>query len=42
MHERFMKGRVTIAGCPKLDGVDYTEKLLQIIAGNDIKEVTIY
>ena len=41
MHERFMKGRVTIVGCPKLDGVDYTEKLTQIIAGNDIKEVTI-
>ena len=41
MHDRFMKGRVTIVGCSKPDGVDYTEKLSQIIAGNDIKEVTI-
>ena len=41
MHEDFMKGRVTIIGCPKLDGVDYTEKLAAIISGNDIKSVTI-
>lgn len=41
MHEEFMKGRVTLIGCPKLDGVDYTEKLTQIIANNDIKSVTI-
>ena len=41
MHEEFMKGKVTIVGCPKLDAVDYTEKLTEIIAGNDIKSVTI-
>ena len=41
MHEDFMKGRVTIIGCPKLDAVDYTEKLTAIIRGNDIKSVTI-
>ena len=41
MHEEFMKGRVTVIGCPKLDSVDYTEKLTDIIAGNDIKSVTI-
>jgi len=41
MHEEFMKGKVTLIGCPKLDGVDYTEKLTQIIADNDIQSVTI-
>lgn len=41
MHEDFMKGRVTLIGCPKLDAVDYSEKLTTIIANNDIKEVTI-
>ena len=41
MHEDFMKGKVTIIGCPKLDAVDYTEKLTAIIRDNDIKSVTI-
>ena len=41
MHEDFMRGKVTIIGCPKLDAVDYTEKLTAIIRGNDIKSVTI-
>ena len=41
MHEDFMKDRVTLIGCPKLDNVDYTEKLTQIIAENDIKSVTV-
>ena len=41
MHEEFMKGRVTMIGCPKLDAIDYTEKLTDIIANNDVKEVTI-
>lgn len=41
MHEDFMKGKVTLIGCPKLDGVDYSEKLTQIIQNNDIKSVTI-
>ena len=36
-----MRGRVTLIGCPKLDGVDYTEKLTEIIRENDIKSVTI-
>ena len=40
-HERFMQGRVTIIGCPKLDGVDYTEKLAQIVALNSIRSVTM-
>ena len=41
MHEDFMKGKVTIIGCPKLDAVDYSEKLTEIITQNDIKSVTI-
>ena len=41
MHEDFMKGKVTIIGCPKLDAVDYSEKLTEIIKNNDIKSVTI-
>ena len=41
MHEDFMRGKVTIIGCPKLDAVDYTDKLTEIIRDNDIKRVTI-
>ena len=41
MHEDFMKGKITLIGCPKLDGVDYTEKLTAIIRDNDIKSVSI-
>lgn len=41
MHEDFMKGKITLIGCPKLDNVDYSEKLTEIIANNDIKSVTI-
>lgn len=41
MHEEFMRGKTTIVGCPKLDDIDYSEKLTAIIAGNDITEVTI-
>lgn len=41
MHEDFMKGKITLIGCPKLDAVDYTEKLTDIIRNNDIKSVTI-
>lgn len=40
-HERFMKGNVTIIGCPKLDEGSYAEKLAAIIADNDITSVTI-
>jgi len=40
-HNRFIKNRVTLIGCPKLDEGDYAEKLTQIIAMNDIKSVTI-
>ncbi len=41
MHEEFMRGKVTIIGCPKLDEVDYTEKLTAIIRDNNIRSVTI-
>ena len=40
-HERFMKGRITMIGCPKLDEGDYAEKLTEIIRLNDIREVTV-
>ena len=40
-HERFIRGHVTLIGCPKLDEGDYTEKLTAIIGGNDIQSVTI-
>ena len=41
MHEDFMKGKVTLIGCPKLDDIDYSEKLTAIIRDNDVKSITI-
>lgn len=41
VHDRFMGGRVTLIGCPKLDGVDYSEKLAEILRRNDIASVTV-
>lgn len=40
-HEKFIKGRITLVGCPKLDSVDYSDKLTEIIRNNNIKDVTI-
>ena len=40
-HNEFIRNRVTLIGCPKLDDCDYTEKLTEIIAGNDIKSLTV-
>ena len=40
-HQEFMRGKVTLIGCPKLDSIDYSEKLTEIIRGNDIQSVTI-
>ena len=40
-HERFIKGHITLIGCPKLDNADYSEKLTEIIKNNDIKSVIV-
>ena len=40
-HEDFIKGKIVLVGCPKLDSVDYSEKLEEIIRNNDITSVTI-
>ena len=40
-HEDFIRGKVTLVGCPKLDGIDYSMKLMRIIQDNDIQSVTI-
>ncbi len=40
-HNRFIRNRITLIGCPKLDDVDYTEKLTEIISRNNIKSLTI-
>ena len=40
-HRRFLSGRTLLIGCPKLDMVDYSEKLTAIFRGNDIRSVTL-
>ncbi len=40
-HEEFIRNRITLIGCPKLDEGDYSEKLTDIITNNNIKSVTI-
>ena len=40
-HSEFIRNHITLIGCPKLDGVDYAEKLTAIIANNEIREVTV-
>ncbi|MBR5450414.1 MAG: 4Fe-4S binding protein [Methanocorpusculum sp.] len=40
-HAEFIKGRVTIIGCPKLDSIDYAEKLEVILSQNDIHSITV-
>ena len=40
-HNDFIDGHVTLIGCPKLDSVDYSEKLTEIIRNNDIQSVTV-
>lgn len=40
-HEDYMKNKVTVIGCPKLDGVDYSEKLTALLRQNDIQSVTL-
>lgn len=41
LHDEFMRGKITLIGCPKLDNTDYSDKLTQIIQNNDTKSVTI-
>lgn len=40
-HDDMMRGKVTLIGCPKLDGIDYSEKLTEIIKNNEIQSVTV-
>ena len=40
-HSQFMRDKVTLIGCPKLDGVNYAEKLSEILKYNDIRSITV-
>ena len=40
-HQEFIKGRITLVGCPKLDSVDYAEKLTEILRNNMIRSITV-
>ena len=40
-HQDFIKGHITLVGCPKLDTVDYSEKLTEILRNNNIRSVTV-
>ena len=40
-HRDFIRGRVCLVGCPKLDGVDYSQKLEAILSENDVRSVTV-
>lgn len=40
-HSDFIRGRVTLIGCPKLDSVDYSRKLAEIFTNNDVRSVTV-
>ena len=40
-HQDFIKGRITLVGCPKLDAVDYSDKLTEILKRNDIRSITV-
>ena len=40
-HQKFIRGHIVLVGCPKLDEVDYADKLTEIIRQNDIRSVTV-
>ena len=40
-HQDFIRGHITLVGCPKLDAVDYSDKLTEIIKNNDVQSVTV-
>lgn len=41
VHQKWIKGRITMIGCPKLDDADYAEKLSEILVNNDIQSITV-
>lgn len=41
IHGDFMKGKITLIGCPKLDDADYSEKLTAILKNNEVKSITV-
>ena len=41
MHNDFMRNKITLIGCPKLDNVDYAEKLTEILKAHEIKSITV-
>lgn len=41
IHQDFMRYKITLIGCPKLDAVDYSEKLTEIFKNHSIKSVTV-
>ena len=41
LHEDFMRGRITLIGCPKLDSIDYTHKLTDILTANEVMSLTV-
>ena len=41
MHQTFLRGKTTLIGCPKLDDINYAEKLTRILRNNDIQDVTV-
>ena len=41
-HHDFIKGKITVVGCPKLDDIDYSKKLTEIIQNNDIHDVYVF
>lgn len=40
-HQEFIRGKVTLIGCPKLDSINYGSKLTEILRNNDVKSVTV-
>ena len=40
-HQEFMKGKITLIGCPKLDTVSYEEKLTELFSQNEIQSITV-
>lgn len=40
-HRHFMNGKITLIGCPKLDGCDYTEKLTAVAVSGGVSDITV-